>query len=164
MPIWEHDCLSICLEAGWASEPVWTLWGRVRSLPPARNRPPIHQSYLNNSIEHSTFWRAHSRNEVPGILLNPTFLYLPHKSPTMIHILGQINLIHTFHCLLKLPLIYPRLGGPSVLVSYHNFSCTSFTMHATCFARFILFDLIFPIISAHIMQLSLGLRPRRSDG
>jgi hypothetical protein len=36
-PLGKEFLLSIKQAAGWAPEPVWTLWGREDSLVPARN-------------------------------------------------------------------------------------------------------------------------------
>jgi hypothetical protein len=50
LPPEKEPVVPIGYEAGWAPEPVWTLWSRRKSLAPAKNRTPVVPAAISTEL------------------------------------------------------------------------------------------------------------------
>jgi hypothetical protein len=70
-------------------------------------------------MEQSPYWKANSHSasqEIPSLLRNPKVHYRVQKSPPVVPILSQMNLVNNFPPISLGPIYHLRLGLPSDLL------------------------------------------------
>jgi hypothetical protein len=111
------------------------------------------QQIITNPMKQSLSWEADSHSasqEIPCLLWIPKLHYRVHKSPPLVSVLSQINLIHTF------PSCFPKIHSNIILPSTSSLPSGLFRLglptkipyaflispiRATCSAHLILLDL-----------------------
>jgi hypothetical protein len=69
---------------------------------------------ITNSMKQSPSWEAdsHSASQgIPRLLRNPKVHYRVHNSPPLVHILSQMNSVHTF------PICFPKIHPNVIFLS-----------------------------------------------
>jgi hypothetical protein len=105
-------------------------------------------------LGHWEFAICAAAQELPDNLWYSKVYYRVHKSPSLVHILSEVDPVHTTPSCLRSILTWSkhlRLILPTGLLSSdfstnHQYAFVFFSIHATCHCHFIIFDLITAIM------------------
>jgi hypothetical protein len=140
----------ILYEAGWAPEPVWTLWRRQKSLAPTGNRTPAVQPVVRSNID----WATPHRDDA---ILCHVIMY-PYKCLYRTAVIDKLQKTQQFHSTFRNKCQTSRTQLCSVDCTRTNkqyallAQCvSSYSGHSTGLPRLLLFQTSHSVVQTEIL-------------